>query len=110
MGAVMLQPSPMFYVNSSQVAQLALEARLPMCTFLERTVDDGALMSYGVDSSDTFRRAAWYVDRILKGTKPRDLPVEQMSKLKLVVNLRTARALGVTIPESILLRSDKVIR
>jgi putative ABC transport system substrate-binding protein len=109
-GAVLLQPSPMFYVYSRQVALSALEARLPMCSFLEGTVEEGALMSYGVDSPDTFRRAALYVDRLLKGAKPSDLPIEQMPTLRLAINLRTARALGITIPESVLLRADRLIR
>ena len=107
-GAVLLVWSPTFYVHRAQVAALALETRLP--TIAAFAVENGALISYGADNSETFRRAAYYVDRLLKGVKPSDLPVEQMSKLKLAVNLKTAKALGLTIPQSILLRADEVIR
>jgi putative ABC transport system substrate-binding protein len=77
---------------------------------LDPIVEAGGLMSYGPDTLDTFGRAAYYVDRLLKGATPAELPVEQVSKIKLMVNLKTAKALGITIPESILLRADEVIR
>jgi len=108
--AVMLMRSSILYVQRARVASLALDARLPTVSSLNSAVEAGALMSYGPDLSGTYRRAAYFVDRLLKGAKARDLPVEQVSDLKLAINLRTARALGITIPESILLRADEVIR
>ena len=90
--------------------KLVSKARLP-CVYAERNyVDEGGLMSYGPNLGDVFRRSAGYVDKILKGAKPGDLPIEQPTKFELVVNLKTARALGLTIPESILLQADEVIK
>jgi putative ABC transport system substrate-binding protein len=106
--AVMLLQSPIFYVHGARVASLALNARLPTAAAYEYRA--GALIAYGIDSSDNWKRTAYYVDRLLKGAKPSDLPIEQVSKFKLVVNLKTAKALGIAIPESILLRADEVIR
>ncbi|HTS53823.1 MAG TPA: ABC transporter substrate-binding protein [Burkholderiales bacterium] len=108
--AVMLESSPIFYLHRARVAALALHARLPTISGFNQSVEAGGFMSYGADVADTFRRTAYYVDRLLKGAKPSELPVEQVSKFKLAVNLKTANALGITIPEPILLRADEVIR
>jgi putative ABC transport system substrate-binding protein len=108
--AVLVLGDPLTLQHSRQITALAARYRLPgMYTFLQ-FMDSGALMGYGVDPAVIFRRAADHVDKILKGAKPGDLPIEQPTKLKLVVNLKTAKALGITIPESILLRADEVIR
>jgi putative tryptophan/tyrosine transport system substrate-binding protein len=96
-------------VNRASIIRLAAQAKIPTIFTDKQYVDDGALMSYGVDLSDLFRRAASYVDRILKGAKPADLPVEQPTRYVLAVNLRTARALGITIPQSLLLQADHVV-
>jgi ABC-type uncharacterized transport system substrate-binding protein len=92
-----------------RITQLALKYRLPASFAFREYVDAGGLVSYGVNFSDMFRRAAVYVDKILKGAKPADLPVEQPTKYELVINLKTAKALGLTIPPSLLLRADQVI-
>ena len=110
LGAVILVASPMWYVHRTRVAALAIDARLPTVSIINQAVEAGALISYGQDLSEVWARTAYYVDRLLKGAKPSDLPVEQVSKLKLAVNLKTAKALGITIPQSILLRADEVIR
>ena len=89
---------------------MASKARLPVIYGERNFADAGALMSYGPNFGDMFRRAAGYVAKILTGAKPGDLPIEQPTKLELVVNLKAAKALGITIPQSILLRADEVIR
>ena len=108
--ALLLAYSPVFWVHKARIAQLALEARLPSVSEHIEYVEAGGLMSYGSFNPDTWVRAAYYVDRLLKGAKVADLPVEQASTFKLVVNLKTAKALGIKVPESILLRADEVIR
>jgi putative ABC transport system substrate-binding protein len=99
-----------FWAHSATIIGLASKAQLPAIYGERDFVDAGALMSYGPNLGDLYRQSAGYVDKILKGAKPGDLPIEQPTKLELVVNLKTAKALGITIPESILLRADEVIR
>jgi len=99
----------MFFSERRRIAELAMAAQLPMVCGFREHAEDGALMSYGIDLRENFRRAAAYVDKILKGAKPADLPIEQPTKFELVVNLKTAKTLGLTIPESFLLRADEVI-
>jgi putative tryptophan/tyrosine transport system substrate-binding protein len=104
-----LESFPMF-IERTQIAQLALKNRLPACFAFREYVEAGGLMSYGVNFSDLYRRVAEFVDKILKGAKPADLPVEQPTKFELVINLKTAKALGLTIPQPLLLRADHVIQ
>jgi putative ABC transport system substrate-binding protein len=101
---------PVFRANSARIVKFAARNRLSAVYGGSEFVHDGGLMSYGPSHADMFRRAAGYVDRILRGAKPGDLPIEQPTKFELVVNLKTAKALGITIPQSILLRADEVIR
>ena len=108
-GAVMLVESPRTVVNRARIAELGLKHRLPVMSQFSRLVEAGGLMSYGPDLSDLFGRAASYIDKILKGAKPADLPIEQPTKFELVINLKTAKALGLTIPPSLLQRADQVI-
>jgi putative ABC transport system substrate-binding protein len=109
-GAVLVSAAGLLYPRARRVAELAARSRLPTMYELRPYVEAGGLMSYGADIQDLWRRAAIFVDKILKGADPADLPIEQPSKFQLVVNLKTARALGITIPPSILLRADHVIR
>jgi len=107
--ALMVQDDGMFIANARAVAELAAKTRLPSTGFKE-FAEAGGLMAYGVNFLDMFRRAAVFVDKILKGAKPADLPVEQPTKFEVVINLKTAKALGVTIPQSVLVRADEVIQ
>jgi putative tryptophan/tyrosine transport system substrate-binding protein len=109
-GAVTVLPSNMFITERRRLVDLAAKKRLPAVYGLREFVDTGGLMSYGANPADSFRRAATYVDKILKGAKPGDLPIEQPTKFELVINLKTAKALGLTIPPSLLGRADEVIR
>jgi putative ABC transport system substrate-binding protein len=93
-----------------RLAELVSKARLPSIYGGRAFVDDGGLMSYGVSWGDQIRRSAGYIDKILKGARPGDLPIEQPTQFELIVNLKTARALGLTIPESILARANEVIK
>lgn len=107
--AVIVAADPIFTGLLPQIAELALNGRLPCVGYFSASADAGFLISYGVNQLEFFRRAAYYVDRILKGAKPGDLPVEQPTKFELAINLKTAKALGITIPQSVLLRADRVI-
>jgi putative ABC transport system substrate-binding protein len=100
----------MFTAHRSRIADLALKHRLPTVSGLSETVEAGGLMSYGPHYGDLYRRAAMQVHKILKGAKPADLPVEQPTKFELVINLKTAKALGLTIPPAVLARADEVIQ
>jgi putative tryptophan/tyrosine transport system substrate-binding protein len=96
--------------NAKPIADLAIKNRLPSMHERDEYVEAGGLMSYSSDNDESFRRAAIYVDKILKGTKPADLPVEQPTKFEFVINLKTAKQIGLTIPQSVLFRADKVIK
>jgi putative tryptophan/tyrosine transport system substrate-binding protein len=99
----------MMFVQRARMGASAIAHHLPVITWIGEEVPHGYLMSYGQDFPDFFRRAAGYVDKILKGAKPADLPVEQPTKFKLVLNLKTAKALGITFPQSLLLSADEMI-
>ncbi len=109
-GALLVPGDGMQLLHRTRITDLAAKSRLPTMYGLREFVDAGGLMSYAPSLRDSFRRAATYVDKILKGAKPGDLPVEQPTKFELVINLKTAKALGLTIPQSILIRADEVIR
>jgi putative tryptophan/tyrosine transport system substrate-binding protein len=109
-GAIMVNPGRRFAAERKRIVELAIKYQLPAIYFSKEYVDDGGLMSYGADIADLFRRAAVYVDKILKGAKPADLPVQQPKKFELVVNLKTAKQIGLTIPPAVLARADKVIK
>ena len=108
--ALAVLPSSMFNSERRRLADLAAKNRLPAVYPQRAYVDAGGLMAYGPNFTDLYRRAAIYVDRILKGAKPGDLPVEQPTKFELVINLKAAKALGLTIPQSVLARADQVIQ
>jgi putative tryptophan/tyrosine transport system substrate-binding protein len=96
--------------NQKRIVGLTLKGRLPSIYNNREAVDAGGLMSYGSDIADSYRRVAYYVDKILKGAKPADLPVEQPTKFELVINLKTAKQIGLTIPPNVLVRADNVIK
>ena len=102
--------SPLMNANQKRIIGLALKSRLPSVYNNRTAVDAGGLMSYGADLADGYRRVAYYVDRILKGAKPADLPVEQPMKFEFIINLKAAKQIGLTIPQSVLYRADKVIK
>ena len=99
-----------FFVERKRIVELAGKYRLPAIYFQKEFVDEGGLMSYGADYDDLYRKAAQYADKILKGTKPADLPVQQATKFEFIINLKAAKKIGLTIPPNVLERADKVIR
>jgi putative ABC transport system substrate-binding protein len=109
-GGVIIITSSMFYAERTRIAELAAQSRVPAIYSVKEFAEAGGLMAYGINLGESFRRAATYVDKILKGAKPGDLPVEQPTKFELVINLKTAKALGLTIPPSLLARADEVIQ
>jgi putative ABC transport system substrate-binding protein len=108
-GAIIVARDALLNQQARQIVQLATKHRLPLVTSIREYVDAGGLMSYGPSITDSYRRAATYVDKIFKGAKPGDLPVEQPTKFELFINGKTAKALGLTIPQSLLISADKVI-
>jgi putative tryptophan/tyrosine transport system substrate-binding protein len=107
--ALVVAQDPVTFGSRGQIVLLAARSRLPAVYGVREFVEAGGLMSYGPNIADQFRRAATYVDKILKGAKPADLPIEQPTKFELVINLKAAKALGLTIPQSVLQRADQVI-
>ncbi len=108
--ALLVLPSVVFVVQRTQIAEIAAKSRLPAIYTRGEFVEAGGLMSYGVSINELWRRAATYVDKILKGAKPADLPVEQPTKFEFIVNLKAAKQIGLTIPPNVLVRADRVIR
>jgi putative ABC transport system substrate-binding protein len=109
-GAVLVLASPILESHRTQVIDLAAKNRVPAIYYAAEWVEDGGLMSYGPSFTDLFRRAATYVDKILKGRTPADLPVEQPMKFEFIISLKAAKQIGLTIPPNVLVRADKVIR
>src|SRR6266511_3436387 len=109
-GAIMTTSGPLFFAERKRIVELAGKQRLPAIYFQKEFVDEGGLMSYGTDNTDLYRRAAVYVDKILKGAKPADLPVQQATKFEFVINLKAAKQIGLTIPVRVLERANKVIK
>ena len=108
--AVFVLGGPVFNSQRTQIAELAVKSRLPAIYHSPEFVEAGGLMTYGVSYTDLDRRAATYVDKILKGAKPADLPVEQPTKFELIINLKAAKQIGLTIPPNVLVRADRVIK
>ena len=110
LAALLVGPDPVFYDQREQVIAFARAARLPAIYPLRDFVDAGGLLSYSVNPAELYRSMAGYVDRILKGAKPADLPVEEPREIELVINLKTAKALGLAIPQALLVRANEVIQ
>ena len=108
--AIMTMSSRVFFAKKKRIVELAAKHRLPGIYVQKEFVDEGGLMSYGADYQDLFRRSAHYVDKILKGAKPADLPVQQATKFEFVINLKAAKQIGLTIPVDLLQRANKVIK
>ena len=102
--------SPLMRTNENRTIGFALKSRLPSVFVTRQAVDAGGLMYYGADLADLYRRVAYFVDRILKGAKPADLPVEQPTKFEFVINLKTAKQIGLTIPPEVLARATRLIK
>jgi putative tryptophan/tyrosine transport system substrate-binding protein len=109
-GAIMVNPGRRFAAERKRIVELAGKYRLPAIYFSKEYVDESGLMSYGVDFDDLFRNATHYVDKILKGTKPADLPVQEATKFEFAINLKAAKQIGLTIPANVLARADRVIK
>jgi putative tryptophan/tyrosine transport system substrate-binding protein len=109
-GGLAVTSSPFINSNQKRIAELASKNRLPAIYTRGDFADNGGLMSYGPDLTEPYRRIAWMVDKILKGTKPADIPVEQPKRFELIINLKTAKQIGLTIPPNVLARADRVIR
>ena len=110
MGAIMTTTGGGLFAERKRIVELAGKYRLPAVYFQKEFVEAGGLMSYGVDYDDLYRRAAIYVDKILKGAKPADLPVQQAKKFELIINLKAAKQIGLTIPGRVLERANQVIK
>jgi putative ABC transport system substrate-binding protein len=109
-GAIMMSAGGRFFGERKRIVELAGKYRLPGIYPQKEYVDEGGLMFYGADSTDLYRRAAVYVDKILKGAKPADLPVQQATKFEFVINLKAAKQIGLTIPPDVLARANKVVK
>jgi putative ABC transport system substrate-binding protein len=109
-GAIMTTATPRFFAERNRIVELAGKHQLPAIYFQKEFVDEGGLMSYGTDTADLYRRAAVYVDKILKGAKPADLPVQQATKFELVINQKAAKKIGLVVPPNVLARADRVIK
>jgi putative ABC transport system substrate-binding protein len=108
--ALLVLPSPVVFLQRTQVLELVVKHRLPAMYSQREFLEAGGLMTYGTNFADLWRRAATYVDKILKGRTPADLPVEQPMKFEFIINLKAAKQIGLTIPPNVLVRADKVIR